>query len=142
MSVHQMLPLPRSRNVKHSEDKLLSRIMDRMRFEKKITSVRRRFFYFSAAFCGSVAVFLGACLALQNALVQSELFQILSLLFSNPGAIIANWQDFGLFVLESLPTLSFAGFLLAAVLLIASARFVVRYAVELVKLAKRLQPHV
>ncbi len=114
--------------------------MDRVRVEKKITSVRRRVFYFSAAFCGSVAVFLGACLALQNALVQSELFQILSLVFSNPGAIIANWQVFGLFVLESLPTLSFVGFLLAVILLVASARFAVRYATELVKLAKHLHP--
>ena len=115
--------------------------MDRVRFEKKITSVRKRVFYFSVAFCGSVAVFLAACLALQNALVQSELIQILSLVFSNPGAIITNWQDFGLFVLESLPTLSFAGFLLAVILLVASARFAVRYATELLKLAKYLRPH-
>lgn len=120
---------------------LFHRITDRIRSEEKIMTLRRRAVCFTFAFGVSVIAFLGACVALQSVLVQSELLQVLSLLFSDPEAVLVNWRDFGLFVLESLPALSLVGLLGTLFILLASAKYAVQYFAKMLSVVKHARRH-
>ncbi len=123
------------------EGRLLMRITDRIRSEEKLSALRRRAIFSSCAFGISVLTFIGSCFLLQSVLVRSELLRVLSLVFSDPQAILANWRDFGLFILESMPAVSLAGMLMAFLLLLISARYAVRYLSKMLSLVKRTHIH-
>src|SRR5258708_5328685 len=82
---------------------LLGRVLCRIQAEKKLAISRRRTTYFSVALGASVAAFFTASFALQGALFHSEMLHAFSLVFSDPAAVLADWQDFSLFLLEALP---------------------------------------
>jgi len=118
---------------------LFARIMNRIRAEKKLASAKRCAVCSFAALGGSLAIFLAACFAVQNALVQSELVKIFSLIFSDPAEIVANWQDFGTFVIESLPVAAIIGFLVSLLALLWSAKFTSKYLVETISTQKKIR---
>lgn len=119
--------------------RLFKRIIARLNLEKKLASSRRRTLYFILALVGSLAAFLVACAALQNVLVQSELLKILSLAFSDPKTILANWQDFGLLVLESLPVISLAIFFIALFAFLESLKYAVKYLAQALSWSKKIK---
>lgn len=118
--------------------RLFGRIITRLNSEKKLDSSRKKTLYFAFALIVSFLAFLTICVALQNVLVQSELLRILSLAFSDPKAILANWQDFGLLVLESLPAVSLAIFFVGLVIFLWSLKYVAKYLAQMLFWSKRI----
>ncbi len=79
-------------------------------------------FFVSASFAsGFGTVFLFTLLL--KSLSQSGLYEYLSLIFSDGGALVSFWKEFAFTFMESLPVLVLAGFLAAtAVFLWAAAK--------------------
>lgn len=103
-------------------------IVGRIHTEKKLESARKRAVYFSIALGGSLASFFVAFSSLREVVFQSGLWQLLSLPLSDSGAVAQNWHDFGFFFLESLPVTQLIVFLGALLLLLASLKYLFRYA--------------
>jgi hypothetical protein len=106
---------------------LASRIIKTIHAEQQLALSRRRAAYFSIALAGSVTALVISFMALCGAVLSSELPRLLSLLFSDPQAVTADWQDFSLFFFESLPVLSLVAFLVASFCLLESLRRSARY---------------
>jgi hypothetical protein len=118
--------------------RLFLRIVNRIRAEKKLAASKRKTVYFLLALGGSFVAFMAACAAVQSALVQSELIRIFSLLVSDPVEIVANWRDFGLFVIESLPVTAFAIFLVTLLALLESAKYAIKNMADILSSRKQI----
>jgi len=118
---------------------LFGRIVSRIRTEKKIAASRKKAAYFTFAFAGSIAAFIGAAFALEGALIESELLKLLSVIFSDPGTAIANWQDFSFFFLELLPVAYIVLFLTSLFALLESLKYVVKYFSGTLSLSKLIK---
>ena len=101
---------------------LFNRIMARIREEEQILSIKKRLFLFSAAVLISAGALIPAVRAFQTEFSQSGLFQFLSLLFSDLRSVIANWRDFGLAILESLPAMTTVALLSATLVFLWSLK--------------------
>lgn len=95
---------------------LFSAIMARIQKEELLLSIRKRFVLFSAVVLVSIGAFIPTINAFRVEFAQSGFSQFFPLVFSDMGAVIANWQDFCLVLLESLPATSLIAFL--AILLV------------------------
>jgi hypothetical protein len=115
---------------------LYGRIINRIRMEKKYRAARKRAAYFSFAFLASIIASLTTFFILEGALVQSEVFKLLSLIFSDPVTTAANWQDFGSFFLESLPVVYLAIFFASVFAFLESLRYAAKYMNETFSLSK------
>lgn len=100
---------------------LAGKILGRIDAERRRKALVRRIALFTAGAIASVAAFVPAFLAARTSLTESGFGQYLSLLFSDGGAVLAAWQDFGFALLESLPAVALAACL--AALLCFSASF-------------------
>lgn len=118
--------------------RLLGRIMSRLDSEKKLGSSKKKVVYFTLALFVSFAAFLAVGAALQSVLVQSELLRILSLVFSDPKDILANWQDFSFLILESLPAVSLAIFFVAFFIFLGSLKYVSKYLAQMLSWSRRI----
>jgi len=118
---------------------LFLRILDRIRAEQKLASAKRHTFYSFIALGGSLAIFLAACAAVQSEFVRTELIKILSLIISDPAEIVANWQDFGLFVIESLPVAALVGFFFSLWALLGSAKYTAKYITETISAQRKIR---
>ena len=119
---------------------LFGRIMKRIGIERKLALSKKRAAYFSFAFAGSLAAFFATLLTLSGALIQSELAKFFSVIFSDPMVAAANWQDFGLFFLESLPVTYLVIFLAALFALLQSVKYAAKNFADvraLLKVAKQ-----
>lgn len=96
---------------------LYERIIGRIYKERRLLTIRRRIFIFSAGFFGSLVAFLPVYRAVTTDLIQSGFFQFFSLIFSDFSIVAAHWQNFILALLEALPIMSLIMFF--AVLLIS-----------------------
>jgi len=112
--------------------------MSRLDSEKKLGSSKKKVVYFTLALFVSFAAFLAVGAALQSVLVQSELLRILSLVFSDPKDILANWQDFSFLILESLPAVSLAIFFVAFFIFLGSLKYVSKYLAQMLSWSRRI----
>ncbi|MDP2655107.1 MAG: hypothetical protein Q8P17_00905 [bacterium] len=96
--------------------------MARIREEELLLSVKKRLILFSATVLASVGILIPVAGAFQAEFVQSDFSQFLSLMFSDLGAVTANWQDFGLALLESLPAAGLIAFLATTLVLLWSLK--------------------
>lgn len=101
---------------------LFNKIMASIREEKLLLSIKKRLILFSAVILASVGILIPVVGAFQAEFSQSGFSQFLSLMFSDLGAVIANWQDFGLALLESLPATSLIAFLATLLVLLWSLK--------------------
>ena len=90
---------------------LLNKIMARIHEEEQLLSTKRRLILFSIPVIISAGAFIPVINAFQAEFAQSGFSQFLSLMFSDFGLVMVNWQNFGLGVLESLPAMSIAALL-------------------------------
>lgn len=95
---------------------LLGRILLRIEFEKELMAIRRNFFWLSVFSAASFSVIVFSWINFQNVAYESGLFQIVSLIFTDFGTIISNYQDFIISVVEAMPILAIVG-LMAGVLI-------------------------
>jgi len=101
---------------------LFAKIMARIYEEERLLFIKRRLFLSSTTFLISAGALITVVNTFQNEFAQSGLFQFLSLLFSDLELVAANWQDFGLAILESLPVMSMMAFLITIFVLLWSLK--------------------
>ena len=85
---------------------LLGAIMARIHEEEQLFSVKKRLAIFSTMFLASAGAFVSAFRLFQDGFVESGFLSFSSLIFSDLNLVVANWQDFGLALLEALPAFS------------------------------------
>ena len=120
---------------------LFGKVMARIEIEKSIKSSKKKTIYFLIALLASASAFFAGAAALNGAMAESRIASILSLMVSDPQVVIANWHEFGLFLLESFPG-AYAAFSLAALFaFLWSLQYVVRYASKTFSLSKPVTGH-
>lgn len=115
---------------------LFNRVVNRINTEKEITSSKRKAAYFSIALAGSVTLFGVALLALEGSLIESEILKLLSVFVSDPGASLANWQNFSIFFLESFPVVHLALFFAALFAVLQSLKYFAKYTSNIFSLSR------
>lgn len=118
---------------------LFNRIIKRLGLEKQLGIIRRNLGFFSAMFIGFTILFTFAVIGLREVLDESSFGPLLSLLFSDPGAVIANWHSFIFSVFESMPTLAVAVLILALAFLLFSVRLIAVSFGKFSSLAKKIR---
>ena len=101
---------------------LFNKIMARIHEEERLLSIKRRLILFSIPVIISAGAFIPVINAFQAEFAQSGFSHFLSLMFSDFGSVIANWQDFGLTILESLPAMSIISLLTTALVFLWSTK--------------------
>jgi len=97
---------------------LFNKIIARLIKEDRLLIFKKRLVLYSATILASLGAFIPAIYAFRAEFTQSDFSQFLSLIFSDLGAVRANWQDFGLALLESLPAMSLTMLLASLFLLL------------------------
>ncbi len=87
---------------------LLDRIIYRIREERRLSVFKKKLAFYSVGAIGSLIAFIPAFGAMRTELAHSGLAQLISLIFSDTGAVLKFWDVFTLSILESLPALSIA----------------------------------
>jgi hypothetical protein len=100
--------------------------MARIQEEKLLLSVKKRLILFSATILASVGILIPGVSVFQAEFAQSGFSQFLSLIFSDLGAVTANWQNFGLALLESLPAISMIAFLTTMLVFLWSLKYLIQ----------------
>ncbi|MBI3335429.1 MAG: hypothetical protein HY001_02930 [Candidatus Portnoybacteria bacterium] len=99
-----------------------AKIMARIHEEERPLSIKRRLFLFSTTVLISAGALIPIVNAFQSEFAQSGLFQFLSLLFYDLRSVVANWQDFGSAILESLPATTLMAFMITMLVLLWSLK--------------------
>lgn len=107
-------------------DGLFDDIVSRIRKEKNLYILRRRIAIFSAGLLGSAAAFWPALRMLESDLTSSGFGHFLFLAFSDSRLVAAYWQNFAFAVLESVPALSLAMFLIIVFILLKFSQKIFR----------------
>ena len=94
----------------------LNRVMERIRREEKLAAAKRRIIFFSAGFVGSLVVFIPVFSSTQAEVAKTGFFRVLSLIFSDFGAVMSFFNQYLLSLLETLPVINII--LLFAIILI------------------------
>jgi len=97
---------------------LLDRVISRINYEHKLLLLKRKLLGYAASFALSLAAFIPLFIHFHQDVVQSDLLQFSSLIFSDFNSIFSNIGDFSLLMLESIPAAS------AALTLVALTAFV------------------
>lgn len=106
---------------------LFTNIMHRIDGEQVHKVMRRRFFAVSSL-CAVIAAFLiPAVSVVQQEFAQTGLVEYLSLIVSDFGEVVANWQDYLLGILESVPVTGIIELLTGVFMLLISLKFASRY---------------
>jgi hypothetical protein len=105
----------------HLTDKIMIRIA---------IAERRRLLFFRIPFASimtitAILVLFPAFKELRNEVVLSGFAQFVSLFISDSSVALANWKDFGMLLLESLPTFGLTAVLVICFSLLASMRSLV-----------------
>lgn len=101
---------------------LLGKIIARIQKEKQFIFIKKRLFFFSTVMLVSTVALIPTINVFQEGLTQSGLLQFISLFASDFGLVIADWQNFGLAILESLPVMNVIAFLFAALVFLWSLK--------------------
>ncbi|MCX6744107.1 MAG: hypothetical protein NTX82_01125 [Candidatus Parcubacteria bacterium] len=90
---------------------LMGKIINRIAEEHRLIPIKQRIFLFSVGLAGSVIGFFPAFKMLKSGFAESGFLQFFSLIFSDAGILLANWQNFVSSLLETLPVMSLVIFL-------------------------------
>ncbi len=90
---------------------LLERVLLRIKKERRLITVKRRIFLFSAGLFVTIAAFIPAAQMVWNGFTESGFLKFLSLIFSDAEIIAGYWQNFVMSLLESLPVMGLVLFL-------------------------------
>ncbi|MFA6322504.1 MAG: hypothetical protein WCX71_03415 [Candidatus Buchananbacteria bacterium] len=101
---------------------LLAKIMAKINQEKKIGLIKRKLFFSTVIFFGSITALVPIFSIFRSNLVESGFWHYVSLIFLDFDIIKTYWQDFGLTILETLPTLSLAAILSAFLVILTASR--------------------
>ena len=110
-------------------DNLFEKIMHRIQKERQSLILKRKVMIFSIGMIGIIgaaAAFIPAFKMARTELYESSFLYFLSLIFSDFGTVAAYWQNFIMSLLETLPVMGLAIFLLTILVFLGSLRFLVR----------------
>ena len=94
----------------------LNRVMERLQREEKLITAKRRIVFFSLGFAGSLVALIPAFSSTQAEVAKTGFGQVLSLIFSDSGAVMSFFNQYLLSLLETLPVINII--LLFAIILI------------------------
>lgn len=100
---------------------LLKRILNKIETEKCLTAKKQTFFFLSLLVISAIA-FIPSYQMLKTESTASGLPGFVSLIFSDPEAVLVYWQEFFLSLVESLPVLSITIFLSTILMLLGSIK--------------------
>lgn len=107
-------------------ENLFNKVMRRIRQEQRLSALKRRFAIFSFVMVCCIAAFIPTFKMAQTEFSESQFLQFLSLIFSDFGIVISQWQSFVLVLLESLPVVSIIALLSIIFTLLVSLKFLAR----------------
>ncbi len=84
----------------------LNRVMGRIQREEKLMAAKRRIIFFSSGFVGSLIAFIPVFSSTQAEVAKTGFFRVLSLIFSDSGAVMSFFNQYLLSLLETLPVLN------------------------------------
>ncbi len=118
----------REKNINHSiifepPEGLFEKIMFRIREEQRLLILKKRLAFFSIGMMVSVVSFIPLFNLVQTELSKSGFLQFFSLLFSDFQVVAAYWQNFIMSLLEAIPAMSLALFLIAVFIFLQSLKF-------------------
>ncbi len=104
---------------------LFQKIMRRIRFEQELALARQRFALANVLLLASLLLTVPAWQKLWLEFSQSGFGQYASLILSDFKTVLANWQDYGMALLESIPVVEIAGLLSVILLFLLALKFLV-----------------
>ena len=107
-------------------EELFGKIMQRIREEQHRLILKRRIAIFSIGLVGSAMAFIPTLRMVATGLVESGFSEFVSLLFSDLGTVLSNWQNFLFALMESFPVISIAAFLTTIFVFLQSLKFLAR----------------
>jgi len=105
---------------------LYEKIIQRIRDERNLLALRRKFIFFSILLAGSISVFIPTLKAVQAGLYESGFSYFISLIFSDFDIIIGYWQNFVILLLGALPAMSLVVLFTTIFSFLASIKFIAR----------------
>lgn len=121
---------------------LFDQIVQCLNIKKEIAAVKRKIVCFSIGLVGSMGLFFTALIFFGESLIDSEFFELFSVFISSPAVLFANWQDFGLFFFESLPSVHLAIFLASLFVVLQSLKYVAKHISILFYYRDRIKPRI
>lgn len=106
-------------------EELLNKITLRLKREQT-KRAKRRLAVFSLTLVASLAAFFPVCQFVWQDISQSGFMDFVSLLFSDSGLVLAYWQNFVLALLEVLPVISLALFLIVSAVFMESLKLLAK----------------
>lgn len=103
---------------------LLEAVVGRIERAEFYSFIRRRLLSYVLAFAASLAAFLPMWQSLQATASHTGFWQFVLLMQSDSTAVLANFQDFGLSLLEALPAVDIAAFLLVLLVFLWSLKHI------------------
>lgn len=104
------------------QKELFSKVMNRLKAEKRLRQIRRRVFIFSAIFVLSCLAFVPAVIYAWREFESSGFGSYFSLIFFDFKTIASSWQEYILTLLESLPVFGLAAVLVVVFTILSSLR--------------------
>lgn len=104
-------------------DRLLSKIIGRIKEERRNLSIKQRLIIFSIGLTFSSLAFMPTFRLVQNDLQISAFGQFLSLLISDGATMLIYWKNFSMTLLESLPVMSLAIFVAVIYIFVQSLKY-------------------
>ncbi|OGY41199.1 MAG: hypothetical protein A2Y82_02025 [Candidatus Buchananbacteria bacterium RBG_13_36_9] len=105
---------------------LITKITLRIEEEKELRKIRRQFVIFIFSSAGSLGAIALIFYFVKLKMLETGFWQLLSLLFSDFKIILANWQNFSLALLETLPVPLIVSLLFCFLLFIISLKFLIK----------------
>lgn len=118
---------------------LFSRIMKRLGLEIKLRVVKRYLGFYIIAFIIFAVLFGTAFIVLKQLVAESNLGAFLSLILSDPLAVLKYWDSFALSILESIPGFTAFVFLLSTAFLLLLVRTIILYFEKLLSIIKSIR---
>lgn len=111
---------------------LFEKVMRRIREEHRLLHLKRRLFFLSILFVGSIMALVPAFRMTWAGFAESGFSEFFSLLFSDADLIMVYWKNFALSLLETLPVTNLIVFLAVVLLCLESLKLLVKNAKNII----------
>lgn len=99
-------------------ENLYHKIIARINEEERFMRTKQKLIIFSLGLSVSIGTFLMLFPTIKTEFMQSGFYEVLTLVYSDFGLVLTNWQDYSLALLESLPISATISFMLISLVFI------------------------
>ena len=117
---------------------LFSRIIKRLGLERQLQIIKRNLGFFVGGLVVFILLSVFAVIGLHEVLAESSFGPFVSLIFSDPSAVLKNWHSFVFSVFESVPGASLVALLFAVAVLLMFVRLVDAYLNKFILIIKKI----